>query len=92
MPVRSILSYGVYPQEQPQEGLLCCGIFAPIFICGTSKNSPFAIWPDLLLQLCIMKILKYTKYSGISMTGFETKSIAQIIKKEFLKDALWNST
>lgn len=67
MPVKVSFPYGVYPQEQPKEGLLCCGIFAPIFSLGTSKNSPFAIWPDLLPQLCTMKIPQYTKYYGISM-------------------------
>ena len=35
---------------------------------GTSKNSPFAIWADLLPQLCVAKIPQYTKYSGISAT------------------------
>ena len=54
---------------------------------GTSKNSPFVIWPDLLLQLCAAEIPQYTKYSGISATEFGTKSLAQIIKKEFLEVA-----
>jgi len=54
---------------------------------GTSKNSPFAIWTDLLPQLCVSKNPQYTKYSGFSETEFGAESLAQIIKKEFLKDA-----
>jgi hypothetical protein len=54
---------------------------------GTSKNTPFAIWSDILPQLILAKIPQYTKYSGISATLFGTKPLAQIIKKEFLEDA-----
>jgi len=54
---------------------------------GTSKNSPFAIWTNLLPHLFVMKIPQYTKYSGISITLSGTKSLAQIIKKEFLEVA-----
>ena len=54
---------------------------------GTSKNPPFVIWPDLLPQLCAMKSPQYTKYSELSITQFVPKSLAQIIKKAFLKDA-----
>ena len=54
---------------------------------GTSKNTPFAIWTDLLPQLFIMKSPRYTKYSELSITQFVPKSLAQIIKKAFLKDA-----
>ena len=53
---------------------------------GPSKK-PFAIWPDLSLQLIVSKVLQYTKYSGISATQFGAKSLAQIIKKEFLEVA-----
>ena len=35
-----------------------------------------------------MKIPQYTKYSGISITQFVPKSLAQIIKKDFSEDAL----
>ena len=56
-------------------------------LLGTSKNSPFAVWADLLLQLFLMKIPQYTKYSGISITQFEAKSLVQPIKKEFLEVA-----
>ena len=59
----------------------------PAKLQGTSKNSPFAIWADLCPQLFIAKIPQYTKYSGISATQFECKSLAQIIKKEFLEVA-----
>jgi hypothetical protein len=45
------------------------------------------ICPDLLSQLFLAKIPQYTKYSGISATLFGTKSLAQIIKKEFLEIA-----
>ena len=55
----------------------------PLLFLATSKNCPFAIWTDLLPQLLIMKIPQYTKYSGISITRFGTKSLAQIIKKQF---------
>ena len=51
---------------------------------GTSKNSPFAIWTDLLLQQFISKSPQYTKYYELSETFVEPKSLAQIIKKEFL--------
>jgi len=34
-----------------------------------------------------MKIPQYTKYSGISISEFGAKSLAQIIKKEFLEVA-----
>jgi hypothetical protein len=61
---------------------------APVLFMGTSINSPFAIWSELLLQLCVMKIPQYTKYSGISITEFGSKSLVQIIKKEFLEVAL----
>ena len=54
---------------------------------GTSKNSPFVIWENLCPQLFIAKIPQYTKYSGISATHFAYKSLAQIIKKEFLEVA-----
>ena len=50
---------------------------------GTSNNSPFAIWVDLLLQQFISKSSQYTKYSGLSETFVEPKSLTQIIKKEF---------
>jgi len=54
---------------------------------GTSKNSPFAIWLDLPFQLYAAEIPQYTKYSGISATQFESESLTQIIKKEFLEVA-----
>ena len=54
---------------------------------ATSKKSPFAIWADLLLQQFISKSSQYTKYSGLSETFAEPKSLAQIIKKEFLEVA-----
>jgi hypothetical protein len=73
-------------ERAPVDGLLRCGIFAPIFLLGFSKNSPFAIWPDVLSQLCVMKIPQYTKHSGISITEFGTKFLAQIIKNEFLEE------
>jgi len=56
-------------------------------LSGTSKNSPFAICANLLPHLCLMKIPQYTKYSGISITLSESKSLSQIIKKEFLEVA-----
>ena len=54
---------------------------------GTSKNSPFAIRVDLLVQQFISKSSQYTKYSGLSETFVEPKSLTQIIKKEFLEVA-----
>ena len=62
-------------------------ISLPLELQGTSKNSPFAIWADLLPQLCVLKTPQYTKYSGIFKTLFGAKSLAQIIKKEFLEVA-----
>jgi len=58
-----------------------------IFYFGTAKNSPFAIWPDLFSRYRSMKIPQYTKYSKISMPCPARKSLAKIIKKEFLTDA-----
>jgi len=57
----------------------------PFFILGTSENTPFAIWLGLLAQLFLLETPKYTKYSGISKTRFEPKSLIQIIKKVFSK-------
>ena len=54
---------------------------------GTSKNSPFVIWPDFLTQQFILKSPKYTKYSELPKTFIAPKSLAQIIKKEFLEVA-----
>ena len=62
-------------------------IFHQVHLKGTSKNSPFAIWLDLLLQQFISKSPQYTKYSGLPETFVEPKSPAQIIKKEFLEVA-----
>ena len=56
-------------------------VIRPLYLEGTSKNYPFAIWAHLLPQLFAAKIPQYTKYSGISATQFGTKSAAQIIKK-----------
>ena len=58
------------------------------FLWGISKNSPFAIWPVLCTQLCVLKSPQYTKYSELSKTLFRRKSLAQIIKKE-LSEAAW---
>ena len=55
---------------------------------GTSKNSPFALWSDLLIQQFLSESPQYTKYSGLSETFVGSKSLAQIIKKEFLEVAL----
>lgn len=56
-------------------------------IGGYLKNSPFAICTNLLTHICVMKIPEYTKYSGISITLFGSKSLTQIIKKEVLEVA-----
>ncbi len=42
--------------------------FRPILLVGTSKNTPFAIWTDLLSQLFLAKIPQYYQYSEISAT------------------------
>ena len=57
------------------------------FLKGTSKNPTFAIWPDLSAKQFISKSPQYTKYSGLSETFVEPKSLAQIRKKEFLEVA-----
>ena len=56
---------------------------------GISKNASFAIWPDLWSQLCAAIIPQYIKYSEIPAALFGIKSLAQIIKKEFIEDAFW---
>jgi hypothetical protein len=42
---------------------------------------------DLLPQLFLLKTPQYTKYSGVFKTEFGSKSLTQIIKKEFLEVA-----
>jgi len=58
---------------------------------GPSKNSPFAIRADLCVQLLFAELPQYTKYSGISATQFEHKSLTQIIKKELSEGALYEN-
>ena len=58
-----------------------------LILVGTSKNSPFAIWSDLLPQQFISKSPQYTKYSELFETFVGPKSLAQIIKKEFIEVA-----
>ena len=38
-------------------------------------------------QQCVLKNPQYTKYSGLSKTFVETKSLAQNTKKQFLEVA-----
>jgi hypothetical protein len=42
--------------------------FRPILLVGTSKNTPFAIWTDLMSQLFLAKIPQYYQYSEFSAT------------------------
>ena len=57
---------------------------------GASKNAPFAIWPDLLLQQFNLKSPQYTKYSELFKSQFGVKSLAQTIKNDFLEDAIFS--
>ena len=50
---------------------------------ATSKISPFGFWPDLSSKQSVLKILQYTKYSGISKTFVRTKSFVPNTKSSF---------
>ena len=59
------------PRQSADWLAMTCVLFGAVQtfkLQGTSKNPPFAIWPDLSLQLCAAEIPQYTKYSGISAT------------------------